>query len=89
MLFDVIGVLGVIMILVTYALVQLNLVDIKTVMYSSLNALGAGLILVSLVVDFNLSAFFIETCWMLISLVGIFSALKRKKEAQPSKSIEN
>jgi hypothetical protein len=62
MLFDVIGMLGVIMILVTYAMVQLDLIDVKSIIYSSLNALGAGLILVSLVIDFNLSAFMIESC---------------------------
>jgi hypothetical protein len=81
MLFDVIGMLGVAMILVTYAMIQLDRVDVKSIIYSSLNALGAGLILVSLVIDFNLSAFMIEGCWMLISLVGIFSAFKRRREA--------
>jgi len=81
MLFDVIGMLGVIMILVTYAMVQLDLIDVKSIIYSSLNALGAGLILVSLFIDFNFSAFMIESCWMLISFVGIFSAFKRRREA--------
>jgi hypothetical protein len=69
------------MILGAYAMVQLDLIDVKSIIYSSLNASGAGLILVSQVIDFNLSAFMIESCWMLISLVGIFLAFKRRREA--------
>lgn len=67
------------MILVTYAMVQLDHINVKGIFYSSLNAVGAGLILVSLAVDFNLSAFMIESCWLLISLVGIISAFKKMK----------
>jgi len=36
-----------------------------------LNAVGAALIAVSLLVDFNLSAFLIEVFWVAISLIGI------------------
>jgi hypothetical protein len=50
------------MILGAYAMVQLDLIDVKSIIYSSLNASGAGLILVSQVIDFNLSAFMIESC---------------------------
>lgn len=80
MLFDVIGMLGVTMILATYAMAQLDHINVKGINYSALNALGAWLILVSLVIDFNLSAFMIEICWLFISLVGIFKAFKRKRE---------
>ena len=36
-----------------------------------LNALGASLIIVSLLFDFNLSAFIVEAFWVIISLIGI------------------
>jgi hypothetical protein len=77
MLFDAIGVLGVLMILTTYTLVHLDRIEVRSISYSLVNALGASLILVSLTVDFNLSAFIIETCWLLISMFGIYSSLRK------------
>lgn len=76
MLFDLIGMSGVIMILVCYGSVQFDRLDVKSVSYSFYNALGAGLILVSLIVDFNLSAFIIESFWVLISIIGLYKAYK-------------
>ncbi len=38
MLFDIIGMIGVIIILAIYAMVQLDLIDVKSILYSSLNA---------------------------------------------------
>lgn len=80
MLFDAIGMLGVVMILAVYALVQMSRIDVRKIAYSLFNALGAGLILVSLSVDFNLSAFVIEICWLLISTIGVFSAIRRNRK---------
>ena len=77
MLFDAIGMLGVSMILTTYTLVQLDRINVKNISYSLVNAVGAGMILVSLTADFNLSAFVIESCWMLISMVGIYSSFRK------------
>ncbi len=68
------------MILGVYAAVQLERMDVKTVSYSLLNGLGAALIIVSLTVDFNLSAMVIEVSWLLISLFGLVQAFKRKRE---------
>lgn len=80
MLFDLIGIVGVIMILLCYSLVQFEKLDVKSVSYSFYNALGAGLILISLIVDFNLSAFIIESFWVLISIIGIYKAHKRSDD---------
>ncbi len=88
MLFDVIGMLGVSMILVSYALVQMNRINVKNINYSIVNAVGAGLILISLTVDFNLSAVVIESCWLLISIVGIYSSHKKDSGGPESTSIK-
>ena len=88
MLFDVIGMLGVVMILTTYALVPLDRINVKGITYSLANAMGAGLILISLTVDFNLSAVVIESCWLLISTVGIYSSLKKDSGGPESTSIK-
>ena len=68
---DIIGLLGVSLILLSYALLQLERLDSRSRAYNAGNALGAGLVLVSLLFEFNLSAFVIETAWLVISLYGL------------------
>jgi len=68
---DLVGNVGVAMIVVTYLLLQLDKISSSDVSYSVLNALGASLIVASLIVDFNLSALLMEAFWVLISLLGI------------------
>lgn len=79
MLFDIIGIIGVFMILSVYAAVQVEKMDVKSVSYSAMNAAGAVLILISLLVTFNLASFVIEIAWLAISIFGIIQAVKRKK----------
>jgi hypothetical protein len=69
---DFVGNLGVLLVLGTYLLVQLDRLDIRRPVYSICNALGAILIIVSLLHDFNLSSFVIEIVWLAISLLGLF-----------------
>ena len=77
--FDAIGVLGVFIILAVYSLVQLDKMDVKGLFYSIINAVGAVFILISLTVTFNMASFVIECAWLVISLFGIFQALKRTR----------
>ena len=65
------GIIGVVLILATYMLLQLEKLSATSFLYSATNGLGASLILVSLIYDFNLSAFIIEAFWLLISIYGI------------------
>ncbi|MGD8326565.1 MAG: hypothetical protein PVF65_06590 [Sphingomonadales bacterium] len=75
---DIIGLIGVAFILVTYAALQLEKLNPKALPYSVLNAIGSALIVLSLLKDFNLAAFAIEASWFLISLFGIgYIILKR------------
>jgi len=69
---DLVGNLGVLLVLGTYLLLQLGRMDMRRPAYSGGNAMGAVLILVSLAYDFNLSSFIIEIVWLLISLYGLF-----------------
>jgi hypothetical protein len=71
-LHNLLGMLGVVCILGTYLLLQLDRISQAGVLYSSMNAAGAGLILVSLSVDFNLPAVVIESAWLAISVLGIY-----------------
>ncbi len=68
---DIIGGVGVLMILGAYAALQLNRMRAANKLFSLLNFLGASAILVSLFYDFNLPAFVIEAAWAAISLYGL------------------
>ena len=70
-LMDLVGNIGVAILVVTYLLLQLDKLKSSDLAYSVLNALGASLIVASLIVDFNLSALLMEVFWVLISFIGI------------------
>lgn len=70
-LMDLIGNIGVAILVVTYLLLQLDKLRSTDLSYSVMNALGASLIVASLIVDFNLSALLMEVFWVLISFIGI------------------
>ena len=75
---DLIGNIGVVVLMIAYLMLQLNKLRSDGLAYSLLNAIGASLIVVSLVHDFNLSALVMEIFWILISFVGIYRYLRLK-----------
>ena len=68
---DIIGTAGAAMILISYFLLQMERMSASDLSYSLTNGVGAALILISLSVDFNLSAFIVEAFWLAISVLGI------------------
>jgi hypothetical protein len=86
-LFDLAGLIGVLLIVVAYLLLQLDKLPSSSPRYSLLNAAGALLIIVSLVFAFNLSAFIVEAFWFLISLLGLWRSLISRKNSQRSARI--
>jgi len=77
-LLDFVGNIGVVVLMIAYLMLQLNKLSSSGLAYSLLNAIGAALIVVSLLVNFNLSAFIMEVFWVLISLVGIYRYFRLK-----------
>lgn len=77
---DVIGIVGVAMVLATYFLLQSEKIDSKGFLYSFLNLLGALLIVYSLLYNWNLASFIIEFFWILISLYGLKKWYFSKKQ---------
>ncbi|HEX8369305.1 MAG TPA: hypothetical protein VF604_12245 [Pyrinomonadaceae bacterium] len=79
--YDLLGSIGVGLIILTYVALQLEKIRSEQLLYSLLNAIGAGLIVFSLCFSFNFSAFVVEFFWVLISLYGIGKHfMKAKKE---------
>jgi hypothetical protein len=75
--YDAAGALGVACIVGSYLALQLERLDARGLAYSSVNALGAALVLVSLCFEFNASAAAVEGFWLAISLVGMAKAARR------------
>ena len=77
--YDIIGTIGVTLIIITYVLLQIDRIRSDQLSYSALNAVGALLILISLYYSFNFPAFVVEFFWLLISLFGIAKYMFRTK----------
>ncbi|MEO6065240.1 MAG: hypothetical protein ABIP49_05620 [Lysobacterales bacterium] len=81
--YDVIGLAGVGLLLLAYLLMQAGRMQGDDLRYQLLNLIGALGILISLLYEFNLSAFVIETAWFLISLYGITRGLRSRRASSP------
>ena len=77
--FDLIGNVGVLLMVVAYLLLQLEKLSGSALSYLLLNAVGAVLVMISLMFRFNLSAFLMEAFWLLISLYGLAKPLLFKR----------
>ena len=77
--FDLVGNVGVLLMVTAYLLLQLEKLSSSAVSYLWLNAVGATLVIISLKFRFNLSAFLMEAFWLLISLYGLTKPLFAKR----------
>jgi len=68
---DILGTVGVGVIVLTYILLQVGRLRSEQLAYSLMNAVGAALILISLYYSFNFPSFVVEFFWLIISLFGI------------------
>ena len=78
--FDLVGNIGVLLMVVAYLLLQLEKMSSSEISYLLLNALGAVLVMISLMFRFNLSAFLMEAFWLLISLFGLTKVLLVRRQ---------
>jgi len=77
---DAVGLLGVVLILLAFFLLQADRMRGHSLTYQLMNAVGALLVLVSLLYAFNLSAFLMELAWLAVSIYGIARGRKRAHE---------
>lgn len=85
--YDLLGNIGVVLILIAYLLLQMDRLKSSDMPYSLLNATGASFIIMSLLYEFNLSAFLIEFFWLLISIYGIMKGYIGRRQNIPVRSI--
>lgn len=72
--FNPIGIIGVILVLIAYLLLQIDMLAQDSVTYSLLNLVGSFLILISLYFTWNLASGVIEIAWFVISFFGLGKA---------------
>ena len=75
---NAVGLVGVVLFLLAYTLLQFRKIKSESVTYSLMNLLGAVLILFSLLYAWNLPSFILESAWALVSIYGLVYALKTK-----------
>ena len=81
--YDWVGLLGTVMILGGFALLQAGKLSGTGLVYQLLNLFGAGGVLVSLLGTFNLSVFLLEAAWVVVSLYGIARTLRSRSRRPP------
>lgn len=82
---DTIGMLGTLLVVLAYYLLQLERTDPKGLAYNMINLVGAVLLLISLWFHFNLASFVIEIFWIAASLIGLWKYRRRQGAAnQPT-----
>ncbi len=74
---DAIGLLGTLMVVLAYVLLQLERIDPKSLSYNMINLAGATLLLFSLCFNFNLASLAIEVFWIGASLIGLWKYWRR------------
>ncbi len=83
-LHEIVGTVGVGLILLCYFLIQTGKMSAENLPYSVINMTGALMILYSLYFEFNFASVLIESFWVLISLIGVTRFLSNRKQADQS-----
>lgn len=76
---DIIGILGVILVLISYLLLQVDRMSSADLSYSVINLIGSVMIIVSLMESWNLASVIIEVAWLLISCYGVYRYFRKKR----------
>ncbi|MCH9770474.1 MAG: hypothetical protein K0U12_06305 [Gammaproteobacteria bacterium] len=76
---NVIGIVGVVLVLLAYCLLQLGRMSQFSVSYSLINLIGSVLLLISLFVHWNLASVVIEIAWLIISIYGLVKSLHGRR----------
>ena len=78
MLANIIGVIGDVLVIIAFFLLQTRRINSSNLSYSLLNLLGSFGVLYSLIYAWNLPSFVIECSWVIISGWGLYSYILSK-----------
>jgi len=74
----VISMIGMACVVFAYLAAERDWLDNKNVKFYVINLIGAILLLISLLINFNLGSFVIEIFWIGISMMGIINYYQKK-----------
>ncbi len=83
---DSVGMLGTLLVVLAYFLLQLERLNPRGLGYNLINLLGATCLLFSLLFTFNLASFVIELFWIAASLIGLWKFRQRQTRDSQSSS---
>jgi hypothetical protein len=84
--FDIIGLVGVGLIVVAYVLLQSGRASAENPWFSVVNAAGSAMVLVSLYFEFNAAAAVIEVFWLVVSLYGLWRSTRQRSAESADQS---
>ena len=76
---DVVGIVGVVLLLIAYYLLNTHQMSAKSMNYQVLNLFGALFIIFSLCFHWNTASALIEVSWVIISVIGMYHVVKSRK----------
>ena len=76
---DIIGIIGVIIVIAAFLLLQMARVQADSIVYLIANLFGSVLIVVSLIYNWNLASFIIEVLWVAISAYGLIRTMSKRR----------
>ena len=76
---NTIGIAGSLLIVFAYLALQTGKLGSDQLSYSVMNLIGAGAVIFSLVFEFNLASFLVESFWVIVSLIGIYRCIVQPK----------
>lgn len=80
----ILGLIGAVLVVLMYLLLQLEKVVSTSLIYSVVNGIGALLVLVSVAYSYDFAdtgAVFIQVVWVIISLYGVYRYFRERKNA--------
>lgn len=78
---NAVGIIGVILILVAYYLLQANKYSSSDLRYLKLNIVGSAAMLYSLYFNWNLASVVVEVIWLVISVWGVVRSIRQRESA--------
>ncbi len=81
---NIVGLIGVALVVASYFLLQIGRLRVEDLGYSATNAIASVLVLTSLAAHWNLSSAVIEGFWLVISLYGCLKWAAKKRAARTS-----
>ncbi|TCS42692.1 hypothetical protein BCF53_103362 [Reinekea marinisedimentorum] len=79
-LFDAAGIVGAGLYLASYALLSTDRISANGAKYIGMNLAAAVCMLISLTANWNAPSFFVQVCWVIFSLNGLFNCYKTQNQ---------